>query len=92
MSVSQEESPGFSRGEDVNVVAALLGRQRWRCAHCDHPPVHRTAADTTQKTQDCYVVRAILSRPERRGLSRIGSESAQTLDTFSFLKFPAFVR
>jgi hypothetical protein len=56
----------------AHVVAVLLRSEvaavrRFR----DHPPVHRTAADATLTAQkDAYGVRAILPRPEGRGLPR----------------------
>jgi putative transposase len=57
----------------VPVVAVLLRfKLRW-CANFYHPPRHRTATDATLKPKDGYAVRAILPRPERRGLSRTGS-------------------
>jgi hypothetical protein len=57
------------------VVAVLLRLiLRW-CANFHRTAVHRTATDTTLKPKgkDAYAVRAILPRPERRGLSRTGS-------------------
>ena len=57
------------------VVAILLRLILWWCADLHRAPIHRTAADATLKPKDGYAVRAILSRPERRGLSRTGSIS-----------------
>src|SRR5690606_1680372 len=55
------------------VVAVLLRLKLWWSADFHRAPVHRTAADSTLKSKDGYAVRAILHRPERRGLSRTGS-------------------
>ena len=53
------------------VVAKLLCRELWRCTNRCHTPVHRTTADTTLAAEeDTYGVRAILPRPEGRGLPR----------------------
>jgi hypothetical protein len=57
------------------VVAFLLRLiLRW-CANFHRTAVHRTATDTTLKPKgkDGNKVRAILPRPERRGLSCTGS-------------------
>ena len=56
------------------VVAVLLRFVLRRRTDFHRAPVHRTAADTTLKGKDGYVVRAILPSPERRGLSRTGSK------------------
>lgn len=59
------------------VVAFLLCRKLWRSAYSGHPSVHRTAANATLTTQDglrrhraATSRRAILPRPEGRGLPR----------------------
>ena len=59
--------------ERGTVVAVLLRLKLWWSADFHRAPVHRTAADSTLKSKDGYAVRAILPRPERRGLSRTGS-------------------
>ena len=57
------------------MVAVLLRFILWRCADFHRAAVHRAAADTPLKLKDGYAVRAILPRPERRGLSRTRSLS-----------------
>ena len=47
------------------------------CADFHRAAVHRTTEDTSLKLKDGYAVRAILPRPERRGLSRTGSNSCR---------------
>src|SRR5690606_6289683 len=61
--------------ERGTVVAVLLRLKLWWSADFHRAPVHRTAADSTLKSKDGYAVRAILPRPERRGLSRTGSNA-----------------
>ena len=61
------------RGMFVGICAlwsSSFRRKLWRRPYRDHPPVHRAAADTALKSKDGYAVRAILPRPEGRGLSR----------------------
>ena len=55
------------------VVAILLRLKLWWRTYFHRAPIHRTAADATLKPKDGYAVRAILPRPERRGLLRTGS-------------------
>jgi len=54
------------------VVAIVFCWKLRRCAHRGHPPLHRTAEDAALngKSKDGYAVRAILPRPEGRGLPR----------------------
>ncbi len=59
--------------EGCAVVAALLRLILRRRSNLHRAPVHRTAADATLKPKDAFAVRAILPRPERRGLPRTGS-------------------
>src|SRR5690606_34936355 len=58
------------------VVAVLFRFKLRRRADFHRAPVHRAAANPTlkPKDKDGCAVRAILPRPERRGLSRTGSK------------------
>ena len=58
---------------DGPAIDALRGLFAKVCADFHRAPVHRAAADTTLNDKDGYAIRAILPRPERRGLSRTGS-------------------
>lgn len=55
------------------VAVSNLVNSLWRRTDFHRAPVHRTAADPTLHPKDGYAVRAILPRPERRGLPRTGS-------------------
>src|SRR5690606_26595315 len=65
-------------GDDINRLRTIFAKV---CADFHRAPVHRTAADSTLKSKDGYAVRAILPRPERRGLSRTGSGTEGVLQT-----------
>src|ERR1700730_18004476 len=53
------------------LVAVLLRRKLRRSAYRRNTPVHRTAANAAlTAAKDAYGVRAILPRPEGRGLTR----------------------
>lgn len=59
------------------VVAILLCRKLRRRSHRTDSPVHRTAANAPlTASKDAAGVRAILPRPEGRGLSRILGQAA----------------
>jgi putative transposase len=65
------------------LVAVLLRRKLRRCAHRNHPPIHRAATDATLngKSKDGYAVRAILPRPEGQGLPRTGSRKVDSCNS-----------
>jgi len=52
------------------LVIILFRRKLWQRPYRCYPPVHRAAADNALQSKDGYAVRAILPRPEGRGLSR----------------------
>ena len=57
----------------VLLVAVLFRVLLWQRADLHRAAIHRAAAGPTLKPKDGYAVRAILPRPEQRGLPRTGS-------------------
>ncbi len=52
------------------MVAVLLRRQLWWCAHCSYPPVHRAAADTALDAPNRTAAPSALLTPSwRTGLT-----------------------
>ncbi|WP_306575834.1 hypothetical protein, partial [Oligella urethralis] len=59
-------------GDAINRLLTIFAKV---CADFHRAAVHRAAANTPLKLKDGYAVRAILPRPERRGLSRTRSRT-----------------